>query len=121
MGKSTSEKLWCIRIVSGAAYLYNGGAKVENFLNIVGAKEVTTGSKTSGNVCGSSPTVQTRLKVTYTHNNLLRQSQWLGLKKTLCPAIRNHVCKIQRTFRHKLSKGIFFFVKQYQSISRLAS
>lgn len=65
MGKSTTQKLWCIRILSGAAYLFKGGKKVESFLNIIGADEVTVNTSpagTSSSVSGSSPTVKKLLK-----------------------------------------------------------
>ena len=71
MGKSTADKLWCIRVLSGAAYLFKGGKKVDNCLNIVGAEEHnadtaaqagTSSSVTS--VSSSSPTVKKLLKVT---------------------------------------------------------
>ena len=68
MGKSTTQKLWCIRILSGAAYLFKGGKKVESFLNIIGADEVTVNTSpagTSSSVSGSSPTVKKLLKVVY--------------------------------------------------------
>lgn len=42
MGKSTTRKLWCIRILSGGAYLFKGGKKVESFLNIIGAEYFTS-------------------------------------------------------------------------------
>lgn len=72
MGKSTADKLWCIRVLSGAAYLFKGGKKVDNFLNIVGAEEHNTdtaaqASRTSSSVTSvsrSSPTVKKLLKVT---------------------------------------------------------
>ena len=68
MGKSTTQKLWCIRILSRAAYLFKGGKKVESFLNIIGADEVTVNTSpagTSSSVSGSSPTVKKLLKVVY--------------------------------------------------------
>lgn len=69
MGKSTADKLWCIRVLSGAAYLFKGGKKVDNFLNIVGAEElsVDTAAGTSSSVTSvsrSSPTAKKLLKVT---------------------------------------------------------
>ena len=68
MGKSTTRKLWCIRILSGGAYLFKGGKKVESFLNIIGADEVTVNTSpagTSSSVSWSSPTVKKLLKVVY--------------------------------------------------------
>ena len=40
MGKTTAQKLWCLRIICGVAFLFKGGNKVDNFRNIVGAEEI---------------------------------------------------------------------------------
>ena len=63
MGKSTSEKLWCVKILSGAAYLFKGGKKVENFLNIIGAEEIDIETATAGSASFSSPTATKKIKV----------------------------------------------------------
>lgn len=40
MGKSTAEKLWCIKVLSGAAFLFKGGCQIQNFKKIVEAEAV---------------------------------------------------------------------------------
>ena len=56
MGKTTAQKLWCLKIISGVAFLFKGGNKVDNFRNIVGAEEITlTDSGLSSSASTSFP------------------------------------------------------------------
>ena len=64
--RSTASKLWCIKILSGDAYLFKGGKKVEHFRNIVGAEEITVPVKSKSGSTLSSTSV-TKLKVHYTN------------------------------------------------------
>ena len=66
--RSNEAKLWCIKVLSGAAYLFKGGKRVEHFRNITGAQEVTKEtSETSQSTSGSSPTAK---KVVQVGNNM---------------------------------------------------
>lgn len=58
--RSNEAKLWCIKVLSGAAYLFKGGKRVEHFRNITGAQET---SETSQSTSGSSPTVKKLVQV----------------------------------------------------------
>ena len=64
MGKTTAQKLWCLRVISGVAFLFKGGKKVDNFRNILGAEEITvTDSGLSSSASSSSPPEKKLLKV----------------------------------------------------------
>ena len=67
--RSNEAKLWCIKVLSGAAYLFKGGKRVEHFRNITGAQEVLSKetSETSPSTSASSPTAK---KVVQVGNNM---------------------------------------------------
>lgn len=53
--RSNEAKLWYIKVNSGAAYLYRGGKRVENFLNIIGAESYQDSSGSVAQESGASP------------------------------------------------------------------
>ena len=65
MGKRTSEKLWCVKILSGEAYLFKGGKRVQNFLSIIEADEIDIETAAKGSASTSFPTATKRIKVRY--------------------------------------------------------
>lgn len=61
---SNEAKLWCIKVNSGAAYLYRGGKRVDNFLNIIGAESYQDSSDSVVEESGASPPKK-KLKVIF--------------------------------------------------------
>ena len=60
--KSTAEKLWCIKIESGAARLFKGGKKVDYFDELIHAEEEVDTTLSGTSDSGRSPTSK-KLKV----------------------------------------------------------
>jgi len=67
MGKSTEGKLWCIKIISNAAYLFKGRKRVPHFQNIVKAEaniyESKQDSSSSVSAAGQSSVIKKIVKV----------------------------------------------------------
>ena len=62
--RSNEAKLWCIKVLCGAAYLFKGGKRLEHFRNITRAQEVRKeSSETSQSTSGSSPTAKKLARV----------------------------------------------------------
>lgn len=61
MGRSAADKLWCVKVVSGAAFLFKGGKQVANFQNIVGATVFEQPNASSS--ANANPTTKKLVKV----------------------------------------------------------
>ena len=72
MGKSTAEKLWCIKVLCDAAFLFKVGRQIQNFKKIVEAEAVEK-EPASNSTSALSPTASASKKVIKVNLNTFYQ------------------------------------------------
>ena len=63
MGRSNEERLWCIKIKSGKAFVHKGGKALKHF------KDLTSAKKSSATVSKSGKNVEVSLCKTFCLSN----------------------------------------------------